>query len=245
MGIQFMVSYQIKKLNKYFDGGNYFNNMVCSCSTKKRACGDCIKHAQDYFNNRYPEIDCCQNTKMILSLASQDAEDKNLWQVYQDLSTYKLPIKDYEDDGTIIGNEIYKKMVDIQDTWYWSKKGEGWQSDMVKFISIVRSTKKIIPIFDISEEEMEVIKDEMVYFGGELVKDLDYFTRYFIYDILVNISGEYIKQKKYKEIYKKLENLKKIGKYPAKMDEPMRYMQKSVFYAVIKDLVNYFKSNKN
>ena len=215
--------------------------MVCACDRKSEPCSLCIDRAKNYFNKQFIQIACCHNDKMILSLASEDAEDKVLLKVYQDLGKIHLPIKEYKNNGTLIGEEIYDRMVDIQDTWVWCRKGEAWGSAMVRLIAATRGPRKNLPIFDIDKVDLELIKNELVYFGFDERDDLDYCGRFFVYDILIKLSKKYSVQEKYSKMYQKLYNLEKSGNYPSKMDEPETVIQKAVFNAIVKDLVKYFR----
>jgi len=159
--------------------------MACKCSDDRTPCQKCIGKARDYFNLQFPEIECCHHKHMKITLDTQNAENKELWQIYQDLNKIKLPIKEYINDNSIIGQEIYDRMCDIQDTWFYSRKGESWNSDMVKLILNVRSPQKKLNLFEIDEADFTIIKNEMHFFGSDICNNLNYFTYYFIYDILV------------------------------------------------------------
>lgn len=213
--------------------------MSNSCN-RKNPCSKCIEKAKTYFNLRFVEIDCCHYSPMKLTLASQDANDKILWQVYQDLSKKEVLEDVFVSDGSIIGDEISEKIQDINDAIYFANQKEAWSNNMVKLIASTRRKKLELPEFNISKANLDIIKDNLEYFGFNSWDDLDYCAKYFLYDILLRISPKYTMLEKYKDSFEKIFTLQKNGKYPENIDKPDKLILKFIFNEIVKDLVRYF-----
>ena len=215
------------------------------CKHKSHKCKECKRAAYEYFNTEFIKTPCCESADCVLTLAHQDSIDKNLWQFYHDLYDMQLPLKDYEDDGSIVYKEITKKLHHIQDIWYAARKREAWDSNFVKLVSKLNSLDNFetpIPdLFNPNEEDLEVFRRELPYFG--IIRDDPnyFFSKNILFSIVLDISGIYATLEEFSNKYSKLLTLKQSGKYPKSMDEPDVLIQKIVFKEITKDITKFLK----
>jgi len=200
----------------------------------------------------FPVFECCKENKMVISLASKDKIDKILWSTYRDLCKYNLPIKKYVKFGEksenylIVEREIKSRLKDVHSTWLRLQEGEAWTSDMVKMISDFRRVKGgeegkfMTPFFTPSNEDLKICKEEMPFFGF-YYKITDIIAKLFLYDIVLSVSPIFAMQKRFRIMYKKLNNLKEV---PYTMDNPDVFIQKAVLQHSIRNVIEYI-GNKN
>ena len=216
-----------------------------------RKCHHCLEVAKSFFETQFTSIHCCHSCDMILTTATQDKIDRNLWQTYHDLSSIRLPIKDYKDDKSIVYEELTKRLHEVQDIWYSSRKKEAWGSRMIEFLARLKDIEHyktmldrvVPPFFKPTEEQLMIIRNELPYFGI-MNDDMDFFySKVFLFEMILEISPIYATLDEFSSKYAKLLHLEKSGRYPKSMDKPKFFIERIVFDAIIKDIILFFQNN--